>query len=63
MARIIIARVLRIVQQQLEVLQQDPENNRSMEEIAVELGGGVVKILLIKNTNFYKLAFFMGLIW
>ena len=33
-----IARVLRIVQQELEALQQDPENNRSMEEIAKELG-------------------------
>jgi hypothetical protein len=33
-----IARVLRIVQQELEALQQDPENNRSMEEIAEELG-------------------------
>ena len=28
-----VARVLRIVQQELESLQQDPENNRSMEEI------------------------------
>jgi hypothetical protein len=33
-----IARVLRIVQQELEALQQDPENNRSMEDIAEELG-------------------------
>ena len=33
-----VARVLRIVQQELEALQQDPENNRSMEEIAEELG-------------------------
>ncbi|MDZ7897574.1 MAG: hypothetical protein U5N85_06045 [Arcicella sp.] len=33
-----VARVLRIVQQELEALQQDPKNNRSMEEIAEELG-------------------------
>jgi hypothetical protein len=33
-----IARVLRIVQQELEALQQDPSHNRSMEEIAEELG-------------------------
>ncbi len=33
-----VARVLRIVQQELEALQQDPENNRSMEDIAEELG-------------------------
>lgn len=33
-----IARILRIVQQELEALQQDPENNRSMEDIAEELG-------------------------
>ena len=33
-----IARVLRIIQQELETLQQLPEDNRSMEEIAEELG-------------------------
>ena len=33
-----IARVLRIVQQELEALQQEPEANRSMEDIAAELG-------------------------
>jgi hypothetical protein len=33
-----IARVLRIVQQELEALQQSPEENRSMEDIAEELG-------------------------
>jgi hypothetical protein len=33
-----VARILRIVQQELEALQQDPENNRSMEDIAEELG-------------------------
>ncbi len=33
-----IARVLRTVQQELEALQQDPSHNRSMEEIAEELG-------------------------
>lgn len=33
-----IARVLRIVQQELEALQEDPANNRSMEDIARELG-------------------------
>jgi hypothetical protein len=33
-----VARILRIVQQELEALQQDPQNNRSMEEIAEELG-------------------------
>jgi hypothetical protein len=33
-----ISRVLRIVQQELEALQQDPANNRSMEDIADELG-------------------------
>jgi hypothetical protein len=33
-----IARVLRIVQQEIEALQQPAENNRSMEEIAEELG-------------------------
>lgn len=33
-----ISRVLRIVQQELEALQQDPKHNRSMEEIAEELG-------------------------
>ncbi|MFN4145461.1 MAG: hypothetical protein ACK4GN_06535 [Runella sp.] len=32
-----IARVLRIVQQELEALQQDPEQNLSMEEIAERL--------------------------
>jgi pantoate kinase len=32
-----IARVLRIVQQELEALQQDPEYNLSMEEIAERL--------------------------
>ena len=33
-----ISRILRIVQQELEAMQQDPKNNRSMEEIAEELG-------------------------
>jgi hypothetical protein len=33
-----IARILRIVQQELEALEQDPANNRSMEDIAEELG-------------------------
>jgi hypothetical protein len=33
-----IARVLRIVQQELEALNQEPEANRSMEDIAEELG-------------------------
>jgi hypothetical protein len=33
-----IARVLRIVQQEIEALQQPAENNRSMEDIAEELG-------------------------
>ncbi len=33
-----ISRILRIVQQELEALQESPENNRSMEEIAKELG-------------------------
>jgi hypothetical protein len=32
-----VARVLRIVQQELEALQQDPEQNLSMEEIAERL--------------------------
>ncbi len=32
-----IARVLRIVQQELESLQQDPEHNLSMEEVAERL--------------------------
>ncbi len=32
-----IARIMRIVQQELEALEQDPKNNRSMEEIADEL--------------------------
>jgi pantoate kinase len=32
-----IARVLRIVQQELEALQQDPEHNLSMEEVADRL--------------------------
>lgn len=32
-----IARVLRIVQQELESLQQDPENNLTMEEVAERL--------------------------
>jgi polyhydroxyalkanoate synthesis regulator phasin len=33
-----IARVLRIVQQELEALQQEPDANRTMEDIAHELG-------------------------
>lgn len=33
-----IGRILRIVQQELEALQQDPTHNRSMEDIAAELG-------------------------
>lgn len=33
-----IARILRIVQQELEALQQAPENNRDLEDIAEELG-------------------------
>jgi hypothetical protein len=33
-----IARILRIVQQEMEAIQQPPENNRSMEDIADELG-------------------------
>ena len=37
LARIIHCKSTKIVQQQLEELQQDPENNRSMEEIAEKL--------------------------
>jgi hypothetical protein len=33
-----IARILRIVQQELEAIQQADENNRNMEEILEELG-------------------------
>ncbi|QHV99918.1 hypothetical protein [Spirosoma endbachense] len=33
-----IARILRIVQQELEAIQQPDENNRNMEEILEELG-------------------------
>jgi hypothetical protein len=33
-----IARILRIVQQELEALESDPSHNRSMEDIAKELG-------------------------
>jgi hypothetical protein len=33
-----IARILRIVQQEMEAIQQPSDNNRSMEDIADELG-------------------------